>query len=301
MGCRRAAVSIPRSTTIGGQSVWLQVITYTFSAATVAGLTDNLNDVAIDLRDSSRTILRQPGCGRRRRERPPRALPTRQPAQAPHISTSAPAVTTPPVSSATTRSLSPTTATDTVLDTASTNASLTIGGGANLGTIDAVPESGSFNTSVDHDWFAVNLTAGHDYAFSAQGFGQQLARCCDRSQGFQPDNSRQPGRGRCRRDRPSFNYTAISSGTEYLDISAGASTGRQNRQLLDHRLRLGQRHGPGHGIDQRQPHDGRDNCRQDRCDAGERQFRHLTRPRLVRGQSDCRSRLHVLGAGLRSA
>ena len=61
---------------------------------------------------------------------------------------------------------------DTVLDTASTNASLVFGGTANLGTIDAVPVNGSFDTSLDHDWFAVNLTAGHNYAFSAQGLSR---------------------------------------------------------------------------------------------------------------------------------
>jgi hypothetical protein len=47
--------------------------------------------------------------------------------------------------------------TDTVLDTAATNGTLFAGG--TFGTIDAVPESGSFDTSLDHDWFAVSLIA----------------------------------------------------------------------------------------------------------------------------------------------
>ena len=38
--------------------------------------------------------------------------------------------------------------TDTVLDTALTNASLVSGGNTTPGTLDAVPESGSFDTSL---------------------------------------------------------------------------------------------------------------------------------------------------------
>src|SRR5262249_50782521 len=55
---------------------------------------------------------------------------------------------------------------DTVLDTSATNASLVINGTAS-GAIDATPMSGSFNTALDHDWFAVSMTAGHVYSFSA--------------------------------------------------------------------------------------------------------------------------------------
>src|ERR1700712_4013510 len=54
--------------------------------------------------------------------------------------------------------------TDTVLDMALTTAVIFNGG--TFGSIDAAPESGSFDTSLDHDWFAVSLIAGHDYVFS---------------------------------------------------------------------------------------------------------------------------------------
>ena len=54
---------------------------------------------------------------------------------------------------------------DTVLDTASTNASLVMNGTV-TNTIDAAAMSGSFSTSFDHDWFAVSLVAGHSYSFS---------------------------------------------------------------------------------------------------------------------------------------
>jgi len=54
--------------------------------------------------------------------------------------------------------------TDTVLDTSSTNASLTMNGLV-FGSIDAAAASGSFDPSFDHDWFAVSLTAGHSYVF----------------------------------------------------------------------------------------------------------------------------------------
>src|SRR5579872_794205 len=60
-------------------------------------------------------------------------------------------------------------ANDVVLDTAATTSTLPVFG-AILGTIDAVPESGSFNTLLDHDWYAVSLVAGHAYAFSASLF-----------------------------------------------------------------------------------------------------------------------------------
>src|SRR5205085_9712277 len=50
--------------------------------------------------------------------------------------------------------------TDTVLDTASTNAGLTMGG-TTTGKVNGTPESGSFNTSLDHDCFAVTLTPRH--------------------------------------------------------------------------------------------------------------------------------------------
>jgi hypothetical protein len=106
--------------------------------------------------------------------------------------------------------------TDTVLDTASTDASLTFGGNSNPGTIDAVPENGSFDTTIDHDWFAVNLVAGHDYEFSAQSatIGLNDVAIVLRNSSGTVLNS--PGIF-----ENGFTYTATSSGTGYLDISAG--------------------------------------------------------------------------------
>jgi hypothetical protein len=60
------------------------------------------------------------------------------------------------------------TTTDTVLDTTTTSGSLAVGGAA-TGKIDAVPISGSANTTFDHDWYKVTLTANHSYTFSAVG------------------------------------------------------------------------------------------------------------------------------------
>src|SRR5215468_8960018 len=59
--------------------------------------------------------------------------------------------------------------TDVVLDTAATNSSLPMNATL-IGTIDPMLEGGSFDTSRDHDWYAVSLTAGHTYNFSALGF-----------------------------------------------------------------------------------------------------------------------------------
>ena len=115
---------------------------------------------------------------------------------------------------------------DTVLDTASTNASLTIGATA-TGTISAVPESGSFTTSLDHDWFAVNLIAGHVYTFSAQATPSASDNLNDVAIDL-TGSSRTILDGQGVVDAganaaSSFTYAATSSGTEYLDISAGGN------------------------------------------------------------------------------
>ncbi len=113
---------------------------------------------------------------------------------------------------------------DTVLDTASTNASLTIGG-VTTGRINAVPEGGSFTTSLDHDWFAVSLLAGHIYKFSAQSTFNTLDNLNDvaidlrNSSGTILDSQGVVDAGA--HVTSSFTYVATSSGTEYLDIAAG--------------------------------------------------------------------------------
>src|SRR5262249_22009963 len=58
---------------------------------------------------------------------------------------------------------------DTIPDGPSTTSSLTMNGTV-LSEINLVPASGSSNVSLDHDWFAVSLTAGHDYSFTASSF-----------------------------------------------------------------------------------------------------------------------------------
>src|SRR5579883_170219 len=109
---------------------------------------------------------------------------------------------------------------DTVLDTPATTASLTMNGTVS-GTIDAVPESGSFNNAVDHDWYAVSLTAGERYTFSTTGSGlsdvaislMNSNRTVVDTQGVVDGG---PGGS-------TITFTAPTSGTYYLDISAGGS------------------------------------------------------------------------------
>jgi RTX calcium-binding nonapeptide repeat (4 copies) len=115
---------------------------------------------------------------------------------------------------------------DTVLDTASTNASLTIGATA-TGAISTVPESGSFTTSLDHDWLAVNLVAGHVYTFSAQATFSASDNLNDVAIDLRSSNrtilDSQGAVDAGANAASTFTYAATSSGTEYLDISAGGS------------------------------------------------------------------------------
>src|SRR5438874_336276 len=97
--------------------------------------------------------------------------------------------------------------------------------GTSNGTIDAVPESGSANTSFDHDWYKVVLTAGDSYAFSAQGVSGSLNDVAidlrDPSGTLIPSTGPTDGGpgGTAR-----FTYTPSSSGTYFLAISAGGSS-----------------------------------------------------------------------------
>jgi hypothetical protein len=115
-------------------------------------------------------------------------------------------------------------------------------GGTTTGRIDGMPESGSFDTSLDHDWFAVSLIAGHVYTFSAQatpGPSDNLndvaidlrnsSRTILDSQGVVDAGANASS---------SFTYTATNSGTEYLDISGGGNnpaglTGNYRITLVD--------------------------------------------------------------------
>jgi hypothetical protein len=193
--------------------------TYTFSAHG-----DGLSDVAIDLRDSSRTILDSQGVVDAGVNGAPSFTYTATSSGTVYLDISAGANNPAGLSSdyqidVTDDGL----VGDTVLDTALTNATLFAGG--NFGTIDAVPMIGSFDTSLDHDWFAVSLTAGHDYTFSGMVLGgdslndvaidlRNSSRTILNSQGVVDAGPNLTSR---------FTYTATSSGTVYLDISAGGN------------------------------------------------------------------------------
>src|ERR1700683_369572 len=91
------------------------------------------------------------------------------------------------------------------------------------GTIDATAMSGSYDTPVDHDWFAVSLVAGHSYTFSAVGTSGTLndvaidLRDANRDILNSSDAAVDGGVG----GTASFTYTATATGTEYLPTSAG--------------------------------------------------------------------------------
>ena len=110
---------------------------------------------------------------------------------------------------------------DTALDTPSTTASLIMNGTVS-GTIDPAPEIGSFNNAVDHDWYAVSLTAGERYTFSAPGTGigilpevaislMNANRTVVDSQGVVDGGT----------GASTITFTAPTTGTYYLDVSAG--------------------------------------------------------------------------------
>ncbi|MFC2970485.1 hypothetical protein ACFOES_20495, partial [Acidimangrovimonas pyrenivorans] len=108
--------------------------------------------------------------------------------------------------------------TDNALDTVSSTANLTMDG-TTIGTIDAIPISGSYDTTVDHDWFKVILSAGHDYHFSAQPTAATLDTVAiDLRDGNGLVQTPIP-----EGSAPDFYYTPQTSGTYYFAISAGGS------------------------------------------------------------------------------
>jgi hypothetical protein len=113
---------------------------------------------------------------------------------------------------------------DTILDTAATSARISFdstGTAVVSGVIDAEPMNGSSNTSVDHDWYAVSLTAGHAYSFSVTGTSGGLsvvAVALRDAVGNAVDSQ-----GVADSVFPTISYTARVSGTYYLDVSAGGS------------------------------------------------------------------------------
>ena len=193
---------------------------YFFSGLAISG---TFNDVAIDLRDSSRTILDSQGVVDRGTSSSNFTYTATTSGTA-YLDISA-GGSNPAGQTGQYLVNYADAGTDTVLDTASTGASLTLGGSPNSGRINGVPESGSFDTSLDHDWFAVTLVAGHTYTFSAQGTSGSLndvaiavrdsSRNILDSQGVVDAGANAAS---------SFTYTATSSNTVYLDISAGGSS-----------------------------------------------------------------------------
>jgi hypothetical protein len=187
------------------------------------GISGNLNDVALDLRDSSRTILNSQGVVDPGANITPMFTYTATSSGTEYLDISAGGNN--PASQTGQYFVTYADAgTDTILDTASTNASLTMGGLPNSGRINGAPESGSFNTSLDHDWFAVSLVAGHSYTFSAQGTSGSLNDVAiDLRDSSRAILDRQGVVDAGANATSSFTYTATSSGTEYLDISAGGN------------------------------------------------------------------------------
>ncbi|MGO9740455.1 MAG: putative Ig domain-containing protein [Roseiarcus sp.] len=125
--------------------------------------------------------------------------------------------------SATIHDATPAPTVDAVLDTASTNASLTMNGTI-TNAIDAVPESGSANMSFDHDWFSAHLVAGHSYTFSATGTSGTLNDVAIdlRDASGEIVNSENVVDGGPN-GSPSFIFTPSTSGAYFLAISAGGS------------------------------------------------------------------------------
>src|SRR6266481_6018118 len=110
--------------------------------------------------------------------------------------------------------------TDTILDTSATTGILAMNGTVS-DTIEATPVSGSFDTSFDHDWYAVSLTRGHVYSFStittSGGVNDVAIDLSDASlniQGVVDGGTK---------GSPNFAYMAGTTGTFYLAVSAGGS------------------------------------------------------------------------------
>jgi hypothetical protein len=265
---------------------------YTFSAFG----TDDLNDVAIDLRDSSRTILDGQGVVDGGVAHLSSFTYTATSSGTEYLDISAGGSNPASLAGGYQITVTDNGGPDTVLDTASTGATLTTGGAA--GTIDAVPESGSFDASLDHDWFAVNLVAGHDYGFTANtvSFGLSELAIDLRNSSRTILNSQGVVDG----GLAIFGYSAISSGTEYLDISAGGNnavneTGTYSISVSDL--------GSDTALDTSSTNANLSigdftTLGKNQRGAGERQFRHIARPRLVGGQSGCGPSLHFLGLDL---
>src|SRR5712671_6266458 len=193
---------------------------YSFSTITTSG---GVNDVAIDLSDASRNILNIQGVVDGGTNRSPNFAYMAGTTGTFYLAVSAGGSN--PASLTGNYALTASdlgARADTIVDSASTSANLTIGLTA-FGAIEATPMSGSFDMSIDHDWFAVNLMAGHHYTFSAvasSGAGlpdvaidlSDANRNILNSQGVVDGGTN---------GTASFTYTAPSTGIFYLAVGAG--------------------------------------------------------------------------------
>jgi len=96
--------------------------------------------------------------------------------------------------------------------------------GTQTGTIESAPEAGSQNTTVDHDWFQVSLIAGQTYTFGAAVTSGLTTDYL----GSAAIDLRTPSGALISNTlddsvAPTFTYTATTSGTYFLAISAGGS------------------------------------------------------------------------------
>lgn len=106
------------------------------------------------------------------------------------------------------------TSSDTVANDTGTGSSLSVGG-SRTGTIDAADLDGS---TPDKDWYKVILTAGHSYHFTGRGTSGLLDLVAMRV--YNSNGSAVSGLAD---DSDPIDFTATSSGTYYLAVSAGGS------------------------------------------------------------------------------
>ncbi|MCG2673262.1 pre-peptidase C-terminal domain-containing protein, partial [Bradyrhizobium sp. GCM10023182] len=214
---------------------------YSFSAQGTSG---TLNDVAIDLRDTTgNNLVTSVVDGGANHAASVSYTPTSSGTYYLAISAggSNPASLTGNDSISVTDNGAP--STDTLLDTTATIGVLTVGG-TTTGAIDAAPMSGSANTSFDHDWYKVNLTDGHRYSFSAQGTSGSLNDVAIDLRDTTGNNLVTSVVDGGANHAASFSYTPTSSGTYYFAISAGGSnptslTGNDSISVTDNGIITG--------------------------------------------------------------
>jgi 3-methyladenine DNA glycosylase Mpg len=205
---------------------------YTFSANGTSG---SLNDVAIDLRNSSGTLLNTVADGGTNGTASFSYTPAASTFYFLAVSAGGPNATSLTGNYSLSLHDNGVPSTDTILDTVNTTGALST---TATGAIDATPMSGSANTSFDHDWYKVTLTAGHSYTFSANGTSGSLndvAIDLRNSSGILLNTVADGGAN----GTASFSYTPAASTFYFLAVSAGGAnatslTGNYSLSLQDH-------------------------------------------------------------------